>query len=60
MRAELPCGWGMAKMVDFPKNGAIPSFGVECILDLQANGGKLALKTNCPNKVIPTLGDISG
>jgi len=39
MRAELQFGWGMAKMLT-SKNGAIPSFGVECILDLQANGGK--------------------
>jgi hypothetical protein len=39
MRAELQFGWGMAKMLT-AKNGAIPSFGTECLLDLQANGGK--------------------
>ena len=39
MRAELQFGWGMAKMLT-SKNGAIPNFGVECIKDLQANGGK--------------------
>ncbi|MDX1768095.1 MAG: hypothetical protein R3294_08575 [Arenibacter troitsensis] len=39
MRAELQFGWGMAKMLT-AKNGAIPSFGPECLLDLQANGGK--------------------
>ena len=39
MRAELQFGWGMAKMLT-AKNGAIPSFGAECLLDLQANGGK--------------------
>lgn len=39
MRAELQFGWGMAKWLT-SKNGATPSFGVECIRDLQANGGK--------------------
>ncbi|RTE52721.1 hypothetical protein EHW67_13670 [Arenibacter aquaticus] len=39
MRAELQFGWGMAKMLT-SKNGATPSFGVECIRDLQSNGGK--------------------
>tara|TARA_R110000751_G_scaffold4791_3_gene23161 strand:- start:10001 stop:10780 length:780 start_codon:yes stop_codon:yes gene_type:complete len=39
MRAELQFGWGMAKMLT-AKNGAIPSFGPECLLDLQSNGGK--------------------
>ena len=39
MRAELQFGWGMAKMLT-AKNGAIPSFGAECLIDLQANGGK--------------------
>lgn len=39
MRAELQFGWGMAKMLT-AKNGAIPGFGTECLLDLQANGGR--------------------
>lgn len=39
MRAELQFGWGMAKMLT-AKGGAVPNFGVECIADLQANGGK--------------------
>jgi|TARA_R110000744_G_scaffold342562_2_gene447755 hypothetical protein len=39
MRAELQFGWGMAKMLT-AKNGAIPSFGPECLLDLQSNGGR--------------------
>lgn len=39
MRAELQFGWGMAKMLT-AKNGAIPDFGTECLLDLKANGGK--------------------
>jgi len=39
MRAELQFGWGMAKMLT-AKNGAIPSFGTECLLDLKTNGGR--------------------
>ncbi len=39
MRAELQFGGGIAKMLA-SKGGRTPGFGVECILDLRANGGK--------------------
>ncbi|MDX1362582.1 hypothetical protein [Arenibacter latericius] len=39
MRAELQFGSGMAKMLA-AKRGSSPGFGVECIKDLRANGGK--------------------
>ncbi|MCM4168567.1 hypothetical protein KCTC52924_02143 [Arenibacter antarcticus] len=39
MRAELQFGNGMAKMLT-AKGGRTPGFGVECIKDLRANGGR--------------------
>ncbi|HLT51355.1 MAG TPA: hypothetical protein VKZ93_05325 [Arenibacter sp.] len=39
MRAELQFGGGMAKMLT-AKNGTVPGFGVECVRDLRANGGR--------------------
>ncbi|GGW23538.1 hypothetical protein [Arenibacter certesii] len=39
MRAELQFGSGMAKMLA-AKRGSNPGFGVECIKDLRANGGR--------------------
>lgn len=39
MRAELQFGGGMAKMLA-AKNGTTPGFGVECVRDLRANGGR--------------------
>lgn len=39
MRAELQFGGGMAKMLA-AKNGTTPGFGVECLRDLRANGGR--------------------
>ena len=39
MRAELQFGSGMAKMLT-AKNGNTAGFGVECLRDLRANGGR--------------------
>lgn len=39
MRAELQFGGGIAKMLT-EKGGTTPGFGVECIRDLRANGGR--------------------
>ena len=39
MRAELQFGGGMAKILT-AKNGRTPGFGVECMRDLRANGGR--------------------
>lgn len=40
MRAELQFGAGMAKMLVASKGRSFPGFGVECIKDLRANGGR--------------------
>ncbi|MET7028310.1 hypothetical protein [Sediminicola luteus] len=39
MNAELEFGSGMRKML-VAKNGAVPELDAECMLDLQANGGR--------------------
>ncbi|WP_047416189.1 hypothetical protein [Cellulophaga sp. Hel_I_12] len=39
MRAELEFGAGMRKMIT-AKNGQVPDYDTECLLDLKANGGR--------------------